>query len=131
MYRASADCLAFVENIGVKLRNVVPRYQKEVCGDINSAELPQAESARVWMKTFSIINARFNGRIWTEKGSERNPKGRDLRITESEIGDLANLAQWLVNLHHITEARMTGERFAPQWLTINIEDLIVREKVYG
>jgi len=129
MYRASADGIAFVENVGIKMRMVVPRYQQLVKGDIHTDDLPQQAQARIWIKTFLEINARFNGRILTGEGNKRNPKGRDYRWTEHEIGDVAALAQWLINLDAESNYRAGGLPPRGTQLTVRIEDMIVRERI--
>lgn len=129
MYRASQDCIAFVEQIGVKLRNVVPEYMTKVKGDIGTSDLPQAREARIWINTFLEINARFNGRILTNGRSKKNPKGRDLRITVDEIQAIASLAQWLINLDAERLARVNGLPPRGTQLTVKVDDMIVRERI--
>lgn len=137
MHIASTDCVAMVQEIGARLRNVVPRYLHRVKGDLKQTNieqailtLPQGKFASRWVRTFLEINARFNGRKFGES-LKKKPGKPDYRINEGEIVEIASLAQWLVNLHSEAEARMSGQPCTPKQLTVRIEDMIERPKIIG
>ncbi len=129
MYRASQDGIAFVEQIGRKLREVPPRYAQHVLGDIHSKNFPEAEQSRIWLRTFLIVHARFNGRDFDT--AKPLKLGRDYRWTEPEIGHVAALAQWLIGLDAAANHRQTGVPTPAKQLTVNVADMIVREKIFG
>jgi hypothetical protein len=129
LHKASPDCIAFVEQLGVKLRNVVPRYQQVVLGSVHSDDLPQHKEAQEFIKIFLKVNARFNGRL---PNGKPHPKGRQYFITENEITyGLAPLAQWLVNLDAISNHRASGLPQQPKTLVVDMNNLIVRERIIG
>lgn len=128
MYRATADCIAFVERLGHKLREVVPAYQQSIIGDRFTSELPNQKAFRDHLASFIEINARFNGRF---PNGKPNPKGHDLRLTLQEANRLIWFARYLLDLGNQVEARkhgthIFGEPFAP-----NVDDLIIRERILG
>ena len=132
MHIATIDCVAMVQEIGARLRNVVPRYMERVKGDprgfLNLEGLPQAKQVRVWLDSFLQINARFNGR---KLNGKRIKGGPDQRITIDEIGVLEKLGNWLIRLHCETQTRDSGQIFVPREITIRIEDMIERERIIG
>ena len=105
-YQSSPDMIGMVHEISRRLSSVVPTYQRRV-----TQNLPQPVEARNWLKTYLVVYARFR-------------KG-DFRHTSKEFGDIAELAQWLVNLHAATNGT------TPTQLTIREELMIVRERVLG
>jgi len=130
MYRASREGVRFLDQLGLHLRNVVPDYQQNVLGSVHSDALPQAELAKRWIRTFLEVTARFNGRILTaDNKSKPNPKGRDLRWTEAEIMQCFELGRWLIELHHESNFRKTGERVPIPPVTLIADEMIERESL--
>jgi hypothetical protein len=107
MYKASLDCITFVDAIGQKMNHVPRDFMRKT----GATALPMAKRSVALQKVFTEIHQRF-------------AKG-DHRITEVEIGEIAELAQWLHNLH----AEMN--RQPPKQLTVHAENLIVRERIIG
>lgn len=122
----------FVMEIGARLRNVVPEYQRVVLGDINSHAFPQQKESAEWIRTFLRVHRRFNA-LHEETGRPMPaPKNiPDYRHTSQELRDVAALAQWLVGLHCLTESKKRGENIMPEQLSIREDDMVVREKIYG
>ena len=106
MHNSSRDMIAFVGAVGNKLKTVTTRYMR--CVD---PDLPNAKQSRIWLKAFLEVNERF-GR-------------RDFRHTSRELGQIGELAQWLINLHAVIE------KASPKQLTINESDMIVVERIVG
>lgn len=106
MYQSSADMMALVHQIGEHLKTVVPKYQRLV-----SIDLPHPKQFQIWLKTFLTVNARF--------------RSGDKRHTSKEFGQIAELAQWLVNLHAATNGT------TPTALTFHEEAMIVRDRILG
>ena len=106
MYRSSGYMELTVTEVGKKLREVVPKYQRLV-----SPDLPQPDLAREWIATFLEVHKRFS------EGDKRH--------TSREFGQIAELAQWLANLHAVINK-------SPFKKLNFVEELaIIRDKVYG
>jgi hypothetical protein len=128
MYRVTTDCICTVEQIGVKLRNVVPDYLRVVKGDLMTHDLPKIHEFRRMLKNFVLLNARFNGR--TEDG-KRLPKGPDRRATEHELMALAEIGQYLVSLHEIKNYHESGLPPKGTVWSVDLNNWIIKETVFS
>jgi hypothetical protein len=106
MDRSSKGMQQLVYMIGVKLRSVPVRYMK-LCNE----RLPQAAAAKQWTETFLEVHSRFM-------------RG-DFRHDSRELRDIAELAQWLANLHSACE------NTPPKVITVPESEMVERERVFG
>ena len=106
MYRSSPDMQALVDRIGMKLNRVPATYVRRT-----GRPLPMAKMAVGWQQTFQEVHARFSR--------------ADYRHTSLEFGQIAELAQWLINLH----CEMNNQ--PPKQLTIHEEAMVMRERIIG
>ena len=106
MHNSSKDMIFFVGSIGEKIVSATKAYMKKVDPD-----LPNPKQLKLWIKTHRELCRRYSQ--------------KDFRHTSQEFGQMAELAQYLVNLHaaaHKTPAKQ---------LTIVEENMIVRERIMG
>jgi hypothetical protein len=106
MDHSSRDMILFVDSISRKLCNVVPAYQKRV-----DRKLPQPERLKEMIKAHQSVSARYNS--------------GDFRHESREFGLLAELAQYLVNLHAATNNTPARQ------LTIIEANMVVRQRTMG
>jgi hypothetical protein len=105
MYSSSKDMLGFVDVIGQKLNTIPAKWMR------TRGPLPQAKLALGWQRTFNDVHARFSS--------------GDYRHTDIEAGQIAELAQWLINM----DREMKGQ--PPRQLTVHMENLVEREVIIG
>lgn len=106
MFESSTDMVALVQETSARMKKVIPDYMR-IVGD----QLPQAVQAREWTKTFIAVNERF--------------LAGDYRHTSKEFGQIAELAQWLVNLH------CEAHKHPPKQLTLHESLMVVERKSHG
>lgn len=129
LYRASKDCIGFVEQLGIKLRTTIPNYQRIVLGDMKATHWRDEVQSRVWIKTFMQVHARFNGRDYdTAKVLEGGPQ---YWITEREIVCLWDLAQLLIDMDSDIYYATNHERPPQATMPRVLETLIERDRIIG
>jgi hypothetical protein len=103
MHDSSVDMRAFVDAIGIKLNTIPAKWERK------RGPLPMAKQAAAWTTVFNRVHARFC-------------QG-DYRHTDQELGQIAELAQWLVNLHR----EMNNQ--PPTTLTVHADAMVVKKKI--
>lgn len=103
MHQSSTDMVAWVEQIGLKLNTIPGKWLKA------RGPLPMAKLATGWQQTFNEVHARF--------------VKRDYRHTDQEAGQIAELAQWLINMDREMKKQ------PPTVLTVHMENLIRKDRI--
>jgi hypothetical protein len=106
MDRSSRDMIMLVDSISRKMRSVIPRYQRKV-----TQNLPNPKGLKEMVLAHEEVSKRYNA--------------GDFRHTSREFGLLAELAQYLVNLHSATEGTPQHQ------LTMVEANMVIREKTIG